>query len=146
VDHATIIGTNYLGFLAIGAGMTNKVWIAPANVSFYRVTIVEVICPPTNLTGFYTHVKMESLQVGNAKLNPGNIYDDRVFGELTTSSPLYPGSYEYDVPVYWEITGSTKTYYIGLFPSYYWLLDSSGDFSVSKYGLTVTRSPDDAYH
>lgn len=141
---AAITGTNHFPVGEMGAGMTDEVWIAPTNVSFYRVTLIELQTAATNFTGYFTNSNISSLNVGSGGIGQDNDVIDTVNTSFSSYSlPLYPGSFQYRIPVYWQVAGSSQTNYFGTFVHTASLLDSSGDFSVNKYGITITRSLDD---
>lgn len=144
IVRAQIVGTNSYPLGQIGAGMTNKIWIVPTNVSFYRVKLTELQTYPINITGYYTNVNFGPVQVGSATLGYDNSEIDWVFsGAITPAFPIYSGGYELYVTNYWRVEGSSVSNFFAIFPSSVRLLNSIGDESISKYGITLTRSTND---
>lgn len=140
---AEIDGTNHYPVGWVGAGMTNTVIVYPTNVSFYRVELVELACIATNITGYFTNSTFDPITIGYAPLDYDNSCDDDVEVSFEPSSPLYPGGWVVNTPVVWEIVGTSATNTFGTFHNPAQLLDSSGDFSDTKYGITITRSTND---
>jgi hypothetical protein len=146
---AQISGTNHFSVGEIGAGMTNQLWLFPTNVSFYRVFTWELPAGIANVTGYFTNNsgQIPSPNIGSAQLNEVNNLTDIVASGLfdfsSYSLPLFPGSWDYLVTNMWTIVGSSKTNFLATYTHTSKLLDSDGDFSVTKYGLTITRSIND---
>ena len=144
IDHAKITGTNSYPLGDIGAGMTNEIWIAPTDVSFYRVTLSELPCFPVNITGYFTNVSIGPVKVGSGTLGMNNDEIDQVYsGSFTPSFPIYPGGFDLYVTNYWHIGDTSVSNFFAIFPSSARILNSSGDASISKYGLTITRGTND---
>lgn len=139
ICRADIIGTNSYPIGQIGAGMTNVIWIAPTNVSFYRVTLAELQCYAVNATGYFSNATV-NVQVGAGTLGMDNTEFDRVTsGAANPSYPICPGGYDLYVTNYWHVGSSSVSNFFTIFRSQTRLLNSNGDMSKSKYGITITR-------
>jgi hypothetical protein len=85
-----------------------------------------------------------SAEVGSAQLDANNALVDTVTsGFQNYDVPFYQGGFDYITTNMWTILGSGITNVVGPLSSPAELIDSSGDFSVTKYGVTITRSLDD---
>ena len=110
--YAEITGTNHYSVGIIGAGMTVDVWLYPREVCLNRVSVMELNCGPTNITGYYTNFSVGGHVTGNywIPLDDANAYTDGPSAILNNPSlPLYPGGFDTDIPVKWQITGSLIT-------------------------------------
>ena len=145
--HAKIIATNHFPVGTVGAGMIDLLRVKPTSVSFYRVTLIEQTNATVTRTGYFSdHTNVViGLEIGSANLDDDNSFTDETaigpFGFLP--QPWYLGSIDNAVPVYWKITGSSSSNYYGAFTSTTILLNSIGDMSRSKFGITITRSTND---
>jgi hypothetical protein len=143
----TILNTNHYSSGLLGAGMTDLVRLLPADVSFYRLSVAEMPCQPSNISGYFTNQTFNPVKIGTASVQADNSYSDLVqSGAVPPTFPIYPGACEFDVTNYWQIAGTTPTYFFKVIPSYFNLINSEGDFSVNKYGITLTRSTNDVSH
>jgi hypothetical protein len=78
-------------------------------------------------------------------------YLDNIVVDMTAtfsswSLPYSKGSWDYIITNMWTIPGSIKTNYWGKATCTCTLLNVAGDFSVTKWGITTTRSTNDVYH
>lgn len=140
---ATIIGTNHYPVGWVGAGMTNRLTFFPTNVSFYRVQIIESTTFPTNIMGFFTNYDIGPLTIGSDLIYYDNTIEDHVSSSYQLDPPIYPGSFELNTPIAWSVEGSSETNSMSPFNRVARLLDGSGDFSNTKYGITITRYTND---
>jgi hypothetical protein len=147
--NSRIIATNHLPIGDVGASMDVKVWLQPTDVSFYRVLTCELPALVTNITGYFTNNAryIPSPQVGQAQLDDSNSMEDEIKSDLdgfsSYSLPYYQGSWDYVITNLWTIPGSGITNYLGTATSTSTLLNSEGDFRVSKFGVHITRSVND---
>jgi hypothetical protein len=144
-----LINSNNPGAGILGAGMEVEFYIAPQNVSFYRVWTWEAPfpkCLATNITGYFTKWLSSDLAVDTSgapgyQINPDNrLYDNARSFFNSYPWPLYEGSFQYNITNMWTIPGSMQTNVLGVFPDEAKLLDANGDFSVTKYGQTIIRN------
>ena len=152
---ASILTTISLPVDTIGAGMIIELNFNPQNVSFYRVFTWELPVGIDKITGYFTNNASSiptNINIGHAQL-PGETnqsFQDTVVGNMSDffsySLPLYQGSWNYLITNMWTIPGSNITNYWGTAISTNTMLDSAGDFSVTKWGKTVTRSMNDVYY
>jgi hypothetical protein len=145
-----VIASNSLGTAVLGASMKVQVYCGPTDVSFYRVYTWEVPspCPPTSITGYFANhpgIQIPSAATGGGYLN-NNFYDDIASVFRSYDIPFSQGGFNYAQTNLWTIPGSSVTNVLGPFNSPGNLLDTAGDFSVSKYGVTVRRTLNDKYY
>ena len=144
---ATIIGTNHYSPGLLGAGMTNLVRILPTDVCFHKVKTVELPCFALNITGYFTNIVIPPAIVGYSQLKDDNSLIDWVSsGSGAPSFPIYPGGFDVYVTNYWQIQGASSSNLFAVIPGYVRLLNSSGDLSMIRYGITLTRSTNDISH
>src|SRR5579885_808491 len=66
------------------------------------------------------------------------------FDDLAASAAIAPpwteGGFDWVIPSKWQIQGSSQTNNFTQWTESFRLLSANGDFSVSKFGQTVTRS------
>ena len=148
-----ITGTNHFPVGYIGAGMTNLLVFNPTNVSFYQVFTWELPAGITNVTGYFTNYltsQFPSLGIGEVQLDTNNSLTDKVISLLSNfhsySLPLYSGSWDFVITNMWTIPGSLITNHLATFTMTSSLLDSNGNFSVTKNSYTITRSTNDVSH
>jgi len=145
--YAEVIQTYYLQQGQIGAGMEVLVHVAPFNVSFYRVWMWEnpyPTCIPSTAQDYFASWRSSDLAV-TTEAPPGFHMktDNHFFDEVNSFYanpvlPLSPGSLSYAIYDSWTIPGSGIINNLPVIPDSANLLDSSGTFSISKYGRTVT--------
>ena len=145
---AHIVETNPtdIAVFYVGAGMKIQLWLYPTNVSFYRVFTLELPAGITNVTGYFgnSSIHIPSPSVNGFQLDANNSMDDTAMTGLFTFSsypyPLSQGSWDYVITNIWTIPGSHITNYLMTDKCTSTLINASGDWSVTKYGLTITRS------
>ena len=146
----------------VGAGMDVKLVFNPQNVSFYRVyTWEEAPVVITNITGYFTNnaaqIPINGVTLGGAYLNQytdggtnyfsgDTIKEDMTASFSSYSLPFYQGSWDYLITNLWTIPGSNQTNFWGISPRTFMLLDSSGDFEISGWGVSTNRSTNDTYY
>lgn len=127
------------------AGMNLRVVIGPTNVSFYRVTIMEVGMPATNKFGYFSDaVNGAPSHVGHGAgvpitLGCDNSWIDQAWGGVYlppwSGNGWSGGSFTWPIPAVWWI-GPTN-------PMSGWQQDFSlgadGTVTVTKFGHSVTR-------
>lgn len=149
IDHAVIIATNNIqgapNFTSgeSGAEMVLNAYFAPTNVSFYRVSVMEVGENATNLTGYFSQFTPSQLYHSSANhwtpLNQANNYSDLDSG--TFSPPWSPGgSFTWNIPANWQVTGSGQTNSMANGWNQVFSIDSSGTVTIQKWGRSVTRT------
>ena len=145
IDHAIIVNdysNSYSTGLA-GAGMDINAFVAPTTVSFYRVCIMEIPGGPTNVTGSFTNGAPSHTTAGywGAPLaNDNHFQDTAASPQPGLPPPWIAGGFDWVIPSNWHIQGSSVTNTFTQWTQSFRLLDSNGDFSVSKFGQTVTRT------
>lgn len=142
-NHAIILTTNSYPKNQASAGMELRVWIAPTNVSFYRVEMGEVAGPATNRTGYFTnHPPVNHTTAGHFwTLSHSNTWRDTC--SLTgCPKPWSDGSFQWDIPVRWKVEGSTITNSMPDWTQSF-TINGSGTVSVQKFGRGVTRTTND---
>ena len=140
---AIITGTNHYTPGLLGAGMTNVLYVLPTDVCFSKVVLAELQCYNTNITGYYTNISLGTPIVGFARLSDDNSEKDKVSsGTVNPTFPIYPGGFDVYVTNYWYVVGSSSSNFFGVLPGSV-RLDSNGNVSVSKNGMTITRSIND---
>jgi hypothetical protein len=122
--------------------MDLEIKFSPTNVSFYRVQILEVPGPASNITGYFTSIDPASLWHFPTPtwtfLAEDNTWFDRAG---FWGYPFIPGGYDWVIPVQWKVVGSSVT---NSFPSWTQsmrILNSGGLSTVTKLGATASRMP-----
>jgi len=144
--------TNTFPIGQTGAGMKLLPFIGPADVSFYRVTCMEVGENATAVSGWFTNVSISDLShIGHGADGPIPIEFDNSWHHSWDSavepgpgSPVgYGGGYTWNIPARWWIRGGPTNEMPG------WnqviSMDASGAITVTKFGHTVTRNTNDIY-
>ena len=141
---------------------TINVVIGPTNVNFYNIYIMEGICQATGVTGWfaeypYRHPAHDEQHGALVDVHPalqcdgcGNIFRDTIDSgvqtpEGTAWSPYwYSGSMRWDIPPFWWLEhddfGDKVTHEFSVPWTEAFHIDSQGTVSVSKFGLTVSRT------
>lgn len=142
---AQIIGTNHFSFGTAGVAMTNAIWITPTNVSFYRVSIMEVGEDATNISGYFTLWTPLQLRHTTADhwavLNADNQFQDWA-GHFSFPPPWSTGSFMWNIPARWQVTGSGVTNTMSGWNQIA-SIDASGTMTVQKFGRSTTRTTND---
>ena len=158
-----------IGYGHSGAGMDIRVYVAPTNVSFYRVTMEEVGEDATSVWGYYTNNppyttnwlshKGSTTQNGHGKGDdPFQIFADNSWQHgadilawdrakclnIDPNPPNCPlwssGGFIWNIPGAWTVDGST--WHTNMIPwSQVFTIQPDGTMTIQKFGLTVTRSP-----
>jgi hypothetical protein len=91
-----------------GVGMYLTVIFFPTNVSFYNVQMLELPEGATNITGYFTNAPASALihPAGTnwTTLSQANYSDDHA-AFWGWSPPWTPGSYNWSIPVLWQVIG-----------------------------------------
>ena len=144
-DHSQTIGTNHYPVGVAGVGMTNIIWIAPTNVSFSRVSIMEVGEDASNIYGYFTQWTPQQLRHNTAdvwtQLNVANQFQDWASHSFYPS-PWSAGSFMWDIPAKWRVTGSNVTNSMNGWNQTV-SIDASGTMTVQKFGHSATRTIND---
>ena len=153
-DHADIMGRKYFNPGLSGAGMQLRVVMAPTNVSFYNVEVLEVGEPATNVAGWFavygapTHDSLTgadqwySLGYDNA----WSVFDDAIGGPYNppwSAAGWSGGSFQWWIPVQWKVGAGTPKALTGWSQTFS-LLDD-GTVAVTKFNHTVTRHTSQTY-
>ncbi len=154
--------TNFFGQGVSGAGMYLRVYVAPTDVSFYRVECLEVEEDATDVTGYYTNnppwTTTHLSHIGQGandwlQINCDNSWEynwtwtrdwDRAWWRnFDPSSPPYlswaAGSFTWNIPGAWRIPGGPS--YTNMFWDQEFMLEANGTMKIEKFGKTVTRHP-----
>jgi hypothetical protein len=147
---ATIASTSDFSNNVAGALMhLAPVIVGPTNVSFYRVQMLEVGLPATNITGYFTsnappshvgHGADAWFQLAQDNSWPPN-YDWAGFWNWR--QPWSNGSFVWPIPARWKI-GSGPTNSIAGWQQTC-SIDANGSVTVGKFGHTATRSTNNVY-
>jgi hypothetical protein len=140
------------------AGMYLRVVIGPTNVSLYRVQIMEVGQPATNVTGWFSvygapdHDSVHGanqwydLSHDNAWMQYGAPVNDHAWGGIYnppwSGQGWSGGSFTWQIPVKWKVGNSPDHTMAGWNQNF--LLSASGTVTVTKLGRTATRAPNQA--
>jgi hypothetical protein len=148
IDHAVIVATNNISGAPIftngqsGAEMLLNVFFAPTNVSFYRVSIMEVGEDGSNISGYFSQWTPSQLHHTTADhwtaLNQANELIDTCDGG-PLPSPWSSGSFTWDIPARWQVTGNGETNSMTGWNQIF-SIDSSGTVTIQKSGRSVTRT------
>ena len=152
-DHAVITSThtNLYGLEIGGAIMTLNVYIAPTDVSFYRVDIMEVGENAINNMGFWAYdsspnyystndLRHSTADVWAPPLSETNTLPDN----CGTPGYLPPwvggGGFTWPIPARWRVDGDVTTNTLNNWSDEVFSMDPNGTVSVTKFHQTVTRS------
>jgi hypothetical protein len=149
VDHVTFRGTDSLSKNVAGAGMYMNVYIAPINVSFYRVSMLEVTNAATSVTGYFTShwPSPHDTVAGAGKWHPigqDNLVGDGMdhcsyWGSSLLPPPWSPGgSFTWPIPGEWKI-GNGPTNSLS-WSDQTFSLNANGTMTITKFGHSVTRT------
>ena len=151
--------TNYFHVGNSGAGMYIRVYIAPTDVSFYRVQCMEVGEDATNITGYYTNYMSlpgypsNLSHIGQGANDPFQIntdnswehtpsrdWDNAWWQNLTPPPSWSAGGFIWNIPGAWTVDGST--WHTNMTPwSQVFTNQADGTMTIQKFGLSVTRNP-----
>jgi len=145
IDHGQIT-YNYSTAFPVGyaaAKMDVSAVIAPTNVSFYRVCVMEVPGPATNVTGIFTNNPPYHSTAGfwSAPLAQDNHFTDSA-GTRNPPGRLPPfnaGGFDWIIHSKWQIQGSLITNSFTQWTQSVQIF-TNGDVIVSKFGRTLTRT------
>jgi hypothetical protein len=163
VDHADLLSVYDFDTNESGAGMYCRVYLAPTNVSFYRVQLMEVATNASGITGYYADPANswdppEDLRDFQAnvwfQINEDNSWQHNGQDDGTD----YDRAWWADDNPPWSLGGSltwnyTAQWKIGTGPanrlpaswSQQVILDSEGTITVRKFGHTLTRNTNNIY-
>ena len=160
IDHADLLYplTTTYGVGQSGAGMHLAVYLAPTNVSFYRVQCMEVGQDASGVKDYYTNymnspnwpTNLSHKTYGADKPIPvgydnswGGGWDNAGWGY--DPSPWSPGgAFTWVIPGKWCIPGAPTTNDI-TFSDQTFSLTADGTMTVQKFGHTVTRKTNGQY-
>ena len=152
VDHADVIERQFYGLEQAAAGMHLKPYIGPTNVSFYRVTCMEVGQPTSNIQGYFTthpfgpHDYAAGADHFNIQLGYDNSWPTGYdWARSGTLAPQWSsGSCTWHIPGKWRI-GNGPTNDLANTWDQNLTISSDGTVTVSKFGRTVTRHINEYY-
>jgi hypothetical protein len=140
-----------------GAGMYIRVYVAPTDVSFYRLQGIEVGENATNITGYYTNYmslpdySSNLSHIGQGANNPFQInpdnswqhdanydWDHCEWGNYDPPPAWSAGGFTWNIPGAWSIGGSIWHTNMSSW-SQVFTLQSDGTMKIQKFGFTVTR-------
>ena len=152
VDNATVASTVNGTVGNAGAGMhLYPVVVAPTDVSFYNVQMLEVGQAATNITGYFTthappshvgHGADHWFQLDDKNQWP-SIYDYAVLGSADCPAPWpIAGSFTWDIPAKWKVVTSIATSSEHTITGWNQIfsIQTGGTASVEKFGHAVTRT------
>ena len=152
VDNATIASTASGTVGNAGAGMHLKpIVVAPTDVSFYNVQLLEVGRDATNVTGYFTtHAPPSHIGHGADawfKLDEENqwpfFYDFINLGSADCPAPwTIAGSFTWDIPAKWKVVSrlATSSEHTITGWNQIFSIQAGGTVSIQKFGRTVTRT------
>lgn len=129
-----------------GVGMNLIVTWHPTSVSFYRVQMLELPGPATNVTGYFTNSWIAPTNLWHFPaanwntLTTSNTWPDHAFS-YGWGGPWTAGKNEWDIPVLWRIINSTMT---NPFPhelQKHSIDGSDGTSTEEKLSSKTTRTP-----
>jgi hypothetical protein len=122
--------------------MTLQLFYAPTNVSFYRVSVLEVPENATNAWGYYTNTIHSAPphipDSGWDLLLSGNSIGDNCL-LAPVAAPWSPGGFTWPIPVEWTIVGSNVTNALTSYNQVF-SVDGSGIVKITKLGRSVQRT------
>ena len=137
------------------------VTIAPTNVSFGKIQVMEVGLPATNASGWFTNeIAWTTNDISHVKhgadewvpVLADNSWSPWVAGDggrdfaglAMLGSYWFPGGYDWNIPARWKVgnNGPTNT-----MPGWVqsMLVDYNGITTINKFGWTVSRTPNGNY-
>ena len=154
VDHATVVNCdNFLPGVS-GAGMHLLVYLAPTNVSFYRVMCKEVPGDASEISGYYTNWSASNLGHTTNRgagtwfdINCDNSWErsgptrnwDHAGWQNQLPPPQYStGHFKWVIPGKWKIDGGPE-HEIHFSDEEFWV-DSAGTMTVKKFEKTQSRA------
>jgi hypothetical protein len=128
-----------------GVGMTIKITCQPTNVSFYRVAILELPGPATNVSGCFTNTNL----FADLSHYPTSAWSPLSQGNQTTDSayfnsipaPWSLGEFDWNIPWAWQILGSSATNIFTDVLQQNIINSTNGTSTIKKLGVTITRTP-----
>ena len=163
VDRAELLSVYDFDEDESGAGMYCRVYMAPTNVSFYRVQLMEVATNAASITGYYADPQNawdppEDLKDFQAnvwfQINADNTWQHNGEDDGTDydrawwadDNPPWPpgGRLSWNYTALWKI-GTGPTNKLPATWSQQVILDSEGTITVKKFGHTVTRDINNIY-
>jgi hypothetical protein len=162
LGYATITATfpHTFGPGIVAAAMHLDVYVAPTNVSFYRLMCVEIGEDATNLWGSLTNIPNAS-SIYTHKGGPGKGLGDKWFPIDADNSWFhqgddgwdtcylvwpgnYPGGFTWPIPAAWRVEYDGGTGHTNLhFSDQVFSIDAFGTMTIQKFGTNVTRTTND---
>jgi hypothetical protein len=144
VDHVTLSSLVPYTPSFAGAGMHVIVYLAPTNVSFYRVTCMEVGQDATNITGFFSQWTPQQLRHTTAGV-PIPVGCDNSWDhgwDVAKTAQFSPpwnggGGFTWSIPGKWWVGGGPQ--HDIHFSDQLFTMDGSGTMTVTKFDHNVTR-------
>ena len=139
----------------IGAGFYADVQVLPTYVSFQKLELMEDVAPVSNRSGCFlnlmkypheqfAHTKargaLESLRVLDRNMLEGWDHAQTKLGEVPTEN----GGFSLDIPLKWGINGGPCAYNAGHVLQTT-SVQTNGNVSISKFGITRGRKPYETY-
>ena len=159
IDHTDFIEYYaYSSTTLAGAGVHLRPYVAPLNVSFYRVQVIEVGEDASSVNGYFT-VHTPPSHIGNGadtpiQLNEDNSWDPNYDWAKSSGwpspwassgpPPYSGGSYTWDIPARWQVGAAGQTNTMTGWNQVH-SLDASGTMTINKFGHTVSRTIQNVY-
>jgi len=138
----------------VAAKMHLNVYVAPTDVSFYRLMCVEVGMDATDVWGCFTNNQPADItHKGGPGLGKGDEWfqigadnswqhsGDNGWDTCFIQWNAYPGGFTWPIPAAWRIEYDTNTQRTNLhFSDQVFSIDSSGTVVIQKFGTNVTRT------
>jgi hypothetical protein len=128
-----------------GVGMHLEITVAPTDVCFDNVEMIELPGPASNITGYYTQFPASSLAHAPnpswVTLSSDNKWLDHA-AQSGYPSPWSKGAFDWDIPMRWRVVGKTnqKTGVPNRLQRRE-MLGTNGETKMSKLGQSTTRTP-----
>jgi len=151
--HITSTFTNAFPSGVVAAKMHLNVYVAPTDVSFYRLMCVEVGEDATNTWGCFNASNTPSHKGGPGqgkgdewfKIYEDNSWEHGVQGRDWDTCALqwndYPGGFTWPIPAKWRIEYDGGTEHTNIhFSDQVFSIDTNGTVTIQKFGTNVTRT------
>jgi hypothetical protein len=141
-----------------GAWMHLKLTLQPTSVSFYRVETIELECPASGITKYFTnHSPLSHGPAQFAGVWHGTDENNMITGGMdncfyydgengiilmpTTGTDWYPGGeFIWDIQARWRILNTPSTEISLSWSAQHFKLDSNGTMTIDKFGQSVQRT------
>jgi hypothetical protein len=151
---ASTENNGYYGAGNAGAGMyLFPIIIGPTNVSFGRVSIIEIGEVATNATGYFANTNTSPADLLNHSTHGANVWrtlnEDNSIAAMdhatsgTCNPPWSSGSFTWPIPVGWHVGENSLVTNVIPGWSQTFLIDASGTVTIQKFGHSVTRTTND---